>query len=173
MSESNELTPKAHAGESADSADGDLDDDIGTERDDDVEPRPPLTLPRWIAIPAGLLLLPIVVISMLGSAFLAADPPRANPIAAQLVGLVMLALCIWLATKCFRLILGRRSKHGGLFSPNALRVFSVLSLLMPLGGLFTGYIAEHPLRSIAVGSAYFGMAIGLWSLAATREKSAL
>jgi hypothetical protein len=157
------LTPKEDAEDSAY-----VDEEL--ELDRDIEPRPPPTLPRWIAIPAGLLLLPIVLVSIAGSVFLIADPPRANPIAAQLVGLVMLALLIWLAAKCVQLIFGRRSKHGGLFSPNALRACSVVALLLPAGGLITGYAAEHPLRYIAVATAYVGIAIGLWRLAAAREQ---
>jgi hypothetical protein len=43
-------------------------------------------------------------------------------------------------------------------------------LLLPAGGLITGYAAEHPLRYIAVATAYVAIAIGLWRLAAAREQ---
>ena len=81
----------------------------------------------------------------------------------------MLALSAWLAAKCVRLILGRRLKAGGLFSPNALRAISVLVLFLPVGGLISGYAAEHPLRSIALAVAYIATAIGLWRLASARD----
>jgi hypothetical protein len=90
-----------------------------------------LEVPRWIQVPAGIILSLLTLLCGFGSAFLVFIPNKKAPILAFVVGLALLLGCVWVLAKCFRLITGKKTK-GGLMSPTALRVVSIFFLVLPL-----------------------------------------
>jgi hypothetical protein len=128
-------------------------------------------LPRWIQVPAGILLGLFALFCAFASVdiFLLPGKPRSpSPILAVAVALVLLLACVWVFWKGFRLIPGRK-KRGGLLSPTVLRVVAVFLLIMPVAGLFTGYYRE--MRGLAIFQVLmyvFGF-LGLRALARKRE----
>lgn len=133
-----------------------------------VEFREP-ELPRWIQLPVGIFLGLFTLLCLAGSATLVFAPPEKAPIMAAAFGVFMAIACFWILEKCFRLITGREIK-GGLMGPPALRVIGWFFLLLPIGGLFTGYFRTHTLIAIVQTAAYISAFFGLRRLAATREK---
>lgn len=67
-----------------------------------------------------------------------------------------------------RLITGRKTR-GGLMSPRALRIVSVLLLVLPVVGLFTGYYREMGAVAIYQAVMYLLGFVGLRRLARKRE----
>jgi amino acid transporter len=98
-------------------------------------------LPRWVQVPASLILGLLTLLCGLASVSLLSVPNKKAPILAIVVGLILLLGCFWVLEKCFRLITGRKNQ-GGLMSPTTLRVMSFFLLVLPIVGLFTGYIAK-------------------------------
>jgi hypothetical protein len=54
-------------------------------------------------------------------------------------------------------------------SPRSLRLIAWIFLLMPLGGLFTGYFRTHTLLALIQSTAYVSTFFGLQSLARRRD----
>jgi len=131
-----------------------------------VEP----SVPRWVQVLAGLLLLPIAVFCLAASAMPVIRPPEKNPTLAVTLGSVMVALSFWCIDKAVRLILGWRT-HGGLMGPNALRVIGVFFLLVPLAGFFTGHYARLGLLAVLQALAYVSVFFSLFALARARSQA--
>jgi hypothetical protein len=127
-------------------------------------------LPRWVQVPAGLLLGLFTLLCGFASVSLLLVPNRKAPLLAVIVGLILLLGCFWVLEKCFRLITGRKNR-GGLMSPNTLRVVSFFLLVLPIGGLFTGYYREMGAVAIFQAAMYFFGFLGLRALARKREAS--
>ena len=125
-------------------------------------------LPRWVQVPAGLVLGLFTVLCGLASASLLVVPNKKAPVLAVVVGLVLLLGCFWVLEKCFRLVSGHKTR-GGLMSPNALRVVSFFLLVLPIVGLFTGYYREMGAVAIFQAVMYFSGFLGLRALARKRE----
>lgn len=125
-------------------------------------------LPRWVQVPVGLFLSLFTLVCLVGSATLVFVPNRKAPVLAPLIGIVCTAVCVWALEKCARLILGRKKK-GGLLAPSTLRVLAWFFLLLPVGGLFTGYFRTHPLVALVQTASYVSIFFGLRSLAAYRD----
>ena len=96
-------------------------------------------------------------------------PNEKAPIAAPVGGVIMSVTGFWLLTKCARLITGKRT-HGGLIGPRGLRLLGWFFLLLPVGGLFSGYFVTHPGRALVQTAAYVGIFFGLRALAARRVR---
>lgn len=111
-------------------------------------------LPGWVQVPAGLILGLLTLLCGLASVSLLLVPPKKAPLLAVIVGLILLLGCIWVLEKCFRLISGRKNR-GGLMSPNTLRVVSFFLLVLPIGGLFTGYYREMGAVAMFQAEMYF------------------
>lgn len=125
-------------------------------------------LPRWVLVPVGVLLGLFTLLCLVGSATLIFAPSEKAPILAPVVGVVCVIACFWVLEKCFRLITGKKNK-GGLMSPNTLRAVGWFFLLLPVGGLFTGYFTTHTLFAVVQTAAYISIFFGLRALAAFRE----
>jgi amino acid transporter len=125
-------------------------------------------LPRWVQVPAGLILGLFTLLCGLASASLLVVPNKKAPVLAVVVGLILLLGCFWVLEKCFRLVSGHK-KRGGLMSPNALRVVSFFLLVLPIVGLFTGYYREMGAVAIFQAVMYFSGFLGLRALARKRE----
>ena len=125
-------------------------------------------LPRWVQVPAGLVLGSMALLCGYASLVMLLGVNEKNPILAAVVGLVLLLGCLWVLEKCFRLLTARKIR-GGLLSPRALRVVSLFFLLLPVVGLFTGYY--HKMGGVAVFQAlmYLSSFGGLQSLARKRD----
>jgi hypothetical protein len=125
-------------------------------------------LPRWIRVPAGLVLGLFTLLCEFASLSLLLVPNKQAPVLAVIVGLVLILGCLWIVEKCFRLITGRKNR-GGLMSPNTLRVLSFFLLILPIVGLFTGYYREMGAIAIFQAVMYFFGFLGLRALARKRE----
>jgi hypothetical protein len=131
-----------------------------------VEP----SVPRWVQVSVGLLLLPITDFCLAASAMPVIRPPEKNPTSAVTLGSVMVLLSFWCVDKAVRLILGWRT-HGGLMGPNALRVIGVFFLLVPLAGFITGHYARLGLLAVLQALAYVSVFFSLFALARTRSQA--
>jgi hypothetical protein len=127
-------------------------------------------LPRWVQVPAGLILGLFTLLCGFASVSLLLVPNKKAPLLAVIVGLLLLLGCFWVLEKCFRLMTGRKNR-GGLMSPNALRVVSFFLLVLPIAGLFTGYYREMGAVAIFQAVMYFFGFLGLRALARKREAS--
>jgi hypothetical protein len=125
-------------------------------------------LPRWVRVPAGLVLGLFALLCGFASLSLLLVPNKQAPVLAVIVGLVLILGCLWILEKCFRLITGRKNR-GGLMSPNTLRVLSFFLLILPIVGLFTGYYREMGAMAIFQAVMYFFGFLGLRALARKRE----
>lgn len=124
-------------------------------------------LPRWVRIPAGLILGLFTLLCALASFALLFTPNKRLPLIAIPVVLLLVLGCVWVLAKCFRLITGRKTR-GGLMSPLALRTVSYFLLILPIVGFFTGYFREKGALAIFQAVAYFFGFLGLQSLARKR-----
>lgn len=137
--------------------------------DGNLPPEPEdLALPRWVQIPAGLFLLAVSLACLAGSVTLIFDPNDKAPVLRPVFGIVMSVACFWLIGKCVRLVFGKRM-NGGLMTPRALRIVAWFFLLLPLGGLFTGYFLTHTIAALIQTAAYISIFFGLHRLAAFRD----
>jgi hypothetical protein len=130
-----------------------------------------IDVPRWVQVPAGVVLGAITLVCAIGALSLVIAPSDKAPIAAPVGGLVMLALCVWLFEKAYRLIMGRKI-HGGLMAPRMLRLVALLFLFLPIAGFFTGYYNTHPATATLQAVAYVGIYFGLRALARSRDAAA-
>lgn len=133
------------------------------------EPKP---VSRWIAVPVGLLLLPILLISAVGAGSLLFDNPEGYEVIRPVVGTILLLLIFLLGTVAIRMITGKERPDGGLFSPAVLRGFAIVFFLLPAGGLFSGWYVDNPVLGIAQAITYFFIGGGLWRLARYRKDKA-
>jgi hypothetical protein len=117
-------------------------------------------LPRWVQVPAGVILGLFTLLCGVASVSLLLVPNKKAPLLALIAGLVLLLGCCWVLAKCFRLITGRKSR-GGLISPTTLRVVSFFLLAIPIAGLFTGYYREMGAFAIFQAVMYFFGFLGL------------
>jgi hypothetical protein len=97
-------------------------------------------------------------------------PNEKAPVLAPGFGVVMSLTCIWGLSVCLRLMIGKKV-CGGLFGPRVLRVLAWLFLLLPIGGLFSGYFITHTLPAIVQTVAYITVFFGLRLMAARRESN--
>lgn len=128
------------------------------------------SLPRWVQVPAGLFLGAILLLCLAGSLMMALLPNEKAPLMAPILGVFMSLLCVWGLSVCTRLVLGKRVR-GGLFGPRVLRVLGWFFLVLPVGGLFTGYFITHTLQALIQTAAYISIFFGLRKLAAQREQN--
>lgn len=137
---------------------------------DDLTPLEPQEreLPRWVQVPAGLVLGLFTLLCGLASLSLLLVPNKQSPVLAVVVGFVLLLGCLWVLAKCFRLLAGRKHK-GGLMSPTTLRAVSFVLLVLPIAGLFTGYFRKMGAVAIFQAVMYFFGFLGLRALARKRE----
>jgi hypothetical protein len=125
-------------------------------------------VPRWVQIPAGLVLGLLTLLCGYASIVLLLEANKKNPILTVVVGFVLLLGCLWVLEKCFRLVTGRKNR-GGLMNPRTLRLASFLFLIFPFVGLFTGYYRKMGPIAVFQAVMYFSAFLGLRALARTRE----
>jgi hypothetical protein len=124
-------------------------------------------LPRWAQILAGVVLLPITALSVVGAVSIFGIPKvQAEPMLQPFAGLIVF-LCLWAAVLAIRMLFGIQGKYG-LFGPVALRIIAIVAVGLVIGGAFTGVYVEHPVRSTVLALSYAAIAIRLWQLAAQR-----
>ena len=128
-------------------------------------------LPRWVQVPAGIVLGLLTLLCGLAIVSLFFLAPKGPSTLAIVVVALLLLPCVGVLIKCIRIVTGRKLK-GGVFSPTALRVVAVVMLVMPIVGLFTGYYREMGLAAVWQALIYFLGAIGLRQLARKRESQA-
>lgn len=136
------------------------------EQEEAIEPKP---LPVWITVPIGLLLLPICLISIIGSIYIIFIPDAINPIFNLIGGTLFAALSIWVTAQAVRLAFNLKRKGPGLFSPITLKLIAICVVLIPIISLVVGSFWEKPIIYSAMAIAYFLAAIGLFKLSAARE----
>ena len=128
----------------------------------------PVRVPRWVSMPLGLLLLPVLILCVFGGISLFIDPPEDVATARYLIGTVVIAACYGFGVVVFRLITGKESKYGGLFPPSALKGLALVFAAIPIGLVFTGFYSDEPIRSLLVAVVWVTMAISIWRTAARR-----
>jgi len=133
---------------------------------------PPARVSRWITLPLGVLLLPVLVLCVFGGVSLFIDPPRDVVLARIVIGTVVLAASYGFGVVVFRLITGRESPYGGLFPPGALKGLAIVFGAMPVGLAFTGMYSDEPIRGLAVAAVWIFMAVGIWRTATRRIRRA-
>lgn len=126
-------------------------------------------VPRWIEVPVGLLLSAWTLLCIAGSLALMIVKTEQNWLFCKVFGTLMLLASVWSLQKSVSFISGR-SATGVLLSPITLRIASALFLLMPIGGLFTGYYKENGVMALVQAGTYlFIISPGLWKLARVRD----
>lgn len=123
-------------------------------------------LPRWAQILAGLLLLPFSLMCLAGSLVLAFAPSDKAPSLAIIVGIAFVLICFWVLWLSVRLLTGHAGR--GLMRPFALKAASLLFVVLPIGGLFTGYWRHNPVVASVQTFFYLVLAFALWRLAKQR-----
>lgn len=134
----------------------------------------PHPLPRWVRIPAGLLLFLWAGLALTGSIALIVMPPDANPALTRAIGTALALGSFWGLMAALRLIAGRQLRTGGLLTPLALRVTGAIIGVIPLIALVTGtfWESERTVWSrIAQAVGYIALAAGLFGLASTRTRA--
>jgi hypothetical protein len=125
------------------------------------------SLPRWVQILAGLVLLPLAALSVVGAISIFGIPKvQSDPLLQLLAGTIVL-LCLWAASLAVRLLFGLKGRRG-LFGPVALRAIAVAAVGLVIGGFFTGVYVTHPVRSAVLAISYVLIAWRLWQMAAQR-----
>lgn len=137
----------------------------------DDEDNGDINLPRWIEMPAGILLFLFTLLCFAGSVAVVARPSEKNPALAVVIGVIMIFGCVWIFEKSLRLIFNK-PVGGGLMTTKALRGFAYMFLLMPVGGLFTGYFKEKPFIALLQTAANVSFFFGLRAIALEREQKA-
>jgi hypothetical protein len=130
-----------------------------------------LTLPRWLQVVVGLLLLPFSLLCLVGAVSIFGIPKVQGDPLLQLVAGVICALCLWVVVLAARLIFGLRGKYG-FMGPVALRIGATVAIGLVIGGAFTGVYVEHPVRSVVMAVVYIVVSIGLWRLATYKSRRA-
>jgi len=138
------------------------------ELDEDPQDYQEPTLPRWIQLPVGIFLGIFLLPCLVGSLAMVFLPNDKAPLLAPAFGALMSVVCVWGYGAAIRLIIGKRV-HGGLFGPRTLRVVAWFFLLLPIGGLFTGYFVTHTAQALVQTAAYVSVFFGLRKLATDRE----
>src|SRR5262249_31902549 len=121
-------------------------------------------VPRWVQVPAGLVLGLLTLLCGYASLVLLLDGDTKAHVLAAVVDFVVFVGCLWVLEKCFRLLTGRKNR-GGLMTPGTLRVVSFFFLIFPVAGLFTGYYRKMGLVAIFQAVMYFFAFLVLRALA--------
>lgn len=124
----------------------------------------PDSLPRWIQVIVGMLLLPMTLLCVAGALTMFTIPKVQTDPLAQLLTVVISLLSVWGVIIAVRLILGLKGKYG-LLGPIALRTIAAVAVGLVIGGFFTGAYIEHPLRATALVIIYAVVAVRLWNAA--------
>lgn len=135
---------------------------------DEIEPMP---LPTWITVPFGLFLLPICLLSIIGSITIIFIPNPPNPLLNLIGGSLFVVLSICVTGYAGKLAFNLKKNHPGLFTPIVLRILGICAILIPIIALVVGTFWEKPITHFLMAITYIFAAIGLWKLAATREIS--
>ena len=127
-------------------------------------------LPRWIQVPAGLILGLATLFCAFALVLIVFFGPRDNKLSpvAILLLLVFLIPCLWVLEKCYRLVTGHK-RHGGLLSPTTLRIVALCLLVLPIAGFFTGYYRQMGALGVFQAIMYLFGFFGLRALAQKRE----
>lgn len=130
----------------------------------------PRRVPRWIEIPAGIVLGLMALLCAVGAiSMLLFTPSAKSPVVSIAAGLLILVFSSWCFVKTVRIVFGRPT-HGGLFSPLGLRALGVLFLLLPLAGIFTGYYRERGAAAFFQAGTHVVIFFALQRLAKARQQ---
>lgn len=131
-------------------------------------PFEPESVPRWVQISVGVVLLPLTLLCAVGAASIFGIPKVQGDPLLQLLAAAICFLCLWAIVLAVRLLFGIRGK-GGLMGPWALRAVGVAAVGLVVGGFFTGVWSEHPIRTALMSAAYVPVAIRVWRSAGNRS----
>jgi hypothetical protein len=135
--------------------------------ENDIEPKP---LPTFITVLVGLILLPICLLSIIGSIYIIFIPEANYPEINLVAGTLLTLLSIWATFIGIKLLFNLKGTNSGLFNPLSLRIIGTVTFLIPIIAMVIGTFWEKPLRHTIMTIAYWLAAFGLWRLAAFREK---
>jgi drug/metabolite transporter (DMT)-like permease len=118
----------------------------------------------------GLFFILCALACLVGSCVLIFDPQSHNPLLAQISGIVMALLSVWVLSVAIRL-LRNRPNRGGLLSPLTLRLVAIYMAAMPTFLLVTGRSSSWTLLQYLQAGIFIFGAFGIWRLAAWRQAS--
>lgn len=130
----------------------------------------PASIPRWGQVVAGVLLLPIALLSSVGAASIFGIPKVQGDPRLQLLAVAICLLCLWTVVLAVRLIFGLQGRYG-LMGPLVLRIISITAVCLVIGGLFTGVWREYPFRTALLSIIYIMVAVRTWKVADYRSRS--
>ncbi len=130
----------------------------------------PPSIPRWVQVVAGLVLLPITLLSMVGALSIFGIPKVQASAVLQFFTALICLLCLWAVILAFRLLFGVKGKYG-LMGPLALRIVAISAVGLVAASPFSGVWAEQPLRTALLCAIYLAAAVRCWKVASHRSRS--
>ncbi len=137
---------------------------------DDFQELEPQPLPRWVTIPFGLLLVPITLICIIGSASLLIAPNVPPSLLTVSLGSLFLAGSIWAFQLALRLVFTSPKGRRKLIPPIGLRAIALVFAAIPIVALITGTFWEKPMLHSIMTIAYIGIVIRLLAMAKSRAQ---
>jgi membrane protease YdiL (CAAX protease family) len=125
-------------------------------------------IPAWIRIPAGILIALFTLLCLVGTVTIFMSLKKDNLVFGIFIGTILLIGCLWVLIKSIRIVLNVRRKNG-LLAPLTLRLFGIFFLLLPVGGIFTGYFKEIGVVAVIQTILHIGICFVLFRHAKTRE----
>ncbi|HEY0229853.1 MAG TPA: hypothetical protein VGC55_01260 [Dokdonella sp.] len=105
------------------------------------------------------------------STVLIVDPPPRAPLAARLVGVSFVMICLWILSLALRLAFDRPRADGGLVPALLLRLIAIYMIVVPVFLIITGRAASwSPVQYLQAAIFVFG-SFGMWRIAARRRAS--
>ena len=129
----------------------------------------PESLPRWITIPLGLILIPFTFLCVIGSSVILLAPNIPRSFLTVLLGSLFLAGSLWVFYLSFRLVFVNPKGKSKFIPPIGLRIIAVVFAAIPLISLILGSFWEKPIIHSIMAIAYIGIVIKFWSLANHRK----
>ena len=130
----------------------------------------PKTLPRWVTILLGIILVPFALMSVIGSLVVLLAPNVPYSVLTIFLGTVFLAGSLWVLLLSLRLIFISPNNRKGFISPTALKVGAAIFASIPIVSLLIGKFWERPVAYGIMTVAYIGMIYRALAMARQREK---
>lgn len=139
------------------------------EENSDLNPKP---LSRWVTIPAGILLMPITLLCVIGSALLILAPNVPPTLLTISLGSLFLFGSLWICCLSFRLVFTNPNSNKKLISPLGLRIIALVFASIPIISLSLGTFWENPIIHTIMTVSYIGIVFRLFGIAKNREQNA-
>jgi ABC-type microcin C transport system permease subunit YejB len=136
---------------------------------EEIEPKP---LSRWVTIPLGIVLTPVTLLCVIGSAIILVAPNVPSSLLTISMGSLFLAGSIWVFYLTIRLIFLNPKGNSKFMPPLGLKVIALVFAAIPIISVVLGTFWEKPIIHSIMTIAYIGIVLRLWSVANHRRKNA-